>query len=182
VRQGKLLPYLAGGADTPPGGDRTSAYCHWNHDTSWSRRFSHREAERLICSNLGVVARRPDLSPRRLEGMRLTLGDPDGRAQWLKVYSDRGAYAVRGDAIRWLFGTGRPGRSGLRSTAFEMSLERRAGSRPDAYIFEGVGHGHGIGLCQWGSRGRAAAGQKAEEILAAYYPGTAIVDLRDEPQ
>jgi stage II sporulation protein D len=182
VRQGKLLPYLAGGADTPQGGDRTLAYCSREHDMSWSKRLSHAEAERLVCANLGVVARRPDLSPRRLSGMLLTRAESTGRAQWLKVYTDRGAYGVRGDAVRWLFGTGRPGRRGLRSTAFDITLERRSGSAPSAYVFEGVGHGHGIGLCQWGCRGRAAAGQKAEEILAAYYPGAIIAHLRDERQ
>ncbi len=39
--------------------------------------------------------------------------------------------------------------------------------------------GHGIGLCQWGARGRARAGQTAEEILAAYYPGAMVADLSE---
>ncbi len=41
-------------------------------------------------------------------------------------------------------------------------------------LFVGRGFGHGVGLCQWGARGRAIAGQRAEEILAAYYLGTTV--------
>ena len=41
-------------------------------------------------------------------------------------------------------------------------------------VFEGHGWGHGVGLCQWGARGRAAAGQSAEQIVAAYYQGVSL--------
>ncbi len=36
---------------------------------------------------------------------------------------------------------------------------------------EGVGLGHGVGLCQQGAIGRARAGQGVMEILEAYFPG-----------
>ena len=36
--------------------------------------------------------------------------------------------------------------------------------------FEGRGWGHGVGLCQWGARGRALAGQNYKQILETYYP------------
>lgn len=48
------------------------------------------------------------------------------------------------------------------------------GDPAQTFSFEGRGWGHGVGFCQWGARGRALAGQSAEEILAAYYPGTSI--------
>ena len=40
--------------------------------------------------------------------------------------------------------------------------------------FYGRGTGHGVGLSQYGARGRALAGQDAPTILAHYYPGTTI--------
>jgi len=43
-----------------------------------------------------------------------------------------------------------------------------------ALVFEGKGWGHGVGLCQWGARGRALAGQTGEQIVAAYYTGTTV--------
>jgi SpoIID/LytB domain protein len=38
--------------------------------------------------------------------------------------------------------------------------------------FYGRGYGHGVGLSQYGARGRAMAGQDATTILAHYYAGT----------
>ncbi len=46
--------------------------------------------------------------------------------------------------------------------------------------FEGRGHGHGVGFCQWGARGQALAGRTAAEILAHYYPGSELKRIRDE--
>jgi stage II sporulation protein D len=40
--------------------------------------------------------------------------------------------------------------------------------------FYGRGYGHGVGMSQYGARGRALAGQTAEAILAHYYAGTTI--------
>lgn len=42
------------------------------------------------------------------------------------------------------------------------------------FQLEGHGVGHGVGMCQWGARGRAQAGITAEQILQAYFPGTTI--------
>ncbi len=40
--------------------------------------------------------------------------------------------------------------------------------------FYGRGYGHGVGLSQYGARGRALAGQSAADILAHYYANTTI--------
>lgn len=41
-------------------------------------------------------------------------------------------------------------------------------------VVEGRGHGHGVGLCQWGARGQALAGRTHLEILQHYYPGAEV--------
>lgn len=174
VRQGKILPYLRGGSDTDPWG---AAYCARGHNVGWTKHFSFAEASRLVAANLPTVRADPSLSPGPLEWLRPIAGRPGGRVQWLEVKTREGAFLVRGDSIRWLFGSGFAGPEGLRSTAFSLSVEEDAAGRPRAFTFEGKGHGHGIGLCQWGARGRAEAGQSAAEILAAYYPGAEIVSL-----
>ncbi|MFB3883441.1 MAG: SpoIID/LytB domain-containing protein [Armatimonadota bacterium] len=173
VRQGKLLPYLVGEPDSD-GGD---AYCGRDHDVTWTRRYSRAEAEKLVRANLATVLSDPGVRPGKLNGLELVADPATGRAQWLKVLTANGTYQVRGDATRWLFGSGRPGPAGLRSTAFGLATKTDASGRPTAFVFTGRGHGHGIGLCQWGSRGRAMAGQTAEEIVAAYYRGATVVDL-----
>ncbi|HEY2250306.1 MAG TPA: SpoIID/LytB domain-containing protein [Planctomycetaceae bacterium] len=42
----------------------------------------------------------------------------------------------------------------------------------------GRGHGHGVGLCQWGSRGQALEGRSCDQILQYYYPGSTIATRR----
>jgi stage II sporulation protein D len=44
----------------------------------------------------------------------------------------------------------------------------------DELVFEGTGAGHGVGLCQWCAKGRAAGGETAAQILARAYPGTTL--------
>ncbi|HET7727577.1 MAG TPA: SpoIID/LytB domain-containing protein [Candidatus Limnocylindrales bacterium] len=45
---------------------------------------------------------------------------------------------------------------------------------PAAITFHGRGYGHGVGMSQYGARGRALAGQDTPEILAHYFPGTTV--------
>lgn len=49
-----------------------------------------------------------------------------------------------------------------------------------AITFAGQGAGHGVGLDQWGARGRALAGQSTAQILAAYYAGTTLAQQGDD--
>jgi stage II sporulation protein D len=44
-------------------------------------------------------------------------------------------------------------------------------------VLQGVGRGHGIGLCQAGAKAMAEAGADFREILAHYYPNTVIITL-----
>lgn len=48
----------------------------------------------------------------------------------------------------------------------------------NGFLFRGKGNGHGLGMSQWGARGRAASGQDYRKILSTYYTGTRI-DTRD---
>ncbi len=49
----------------------------------------------------------------------------------------------------------------------------------DVVHFEGRGHGHCVGFCQWGARGQALAGRSALDIIRHYYHGVEIVRLRE---
>ena len=70
---------------------------------------------------------------------------------------------VSATALR--FGIGRAlGWDRVRSDAYDL------GMRNDALVFDGRGHGHGVGLCQAGSTEMAAKGKSTREILAFYFP------------
>lgn len=45
---------------------------------------------------------------------------------------------------------------------------------PTSFTFDGGGFGHGVGMSQYGALGRAQAGHGAADILAAYFPGSAL--------
>jgi stage II sporulation protein D len=47
-------------------------------------------------------------------------------------------------------------------------------SPPEPIVFYGRGYGHGVGMSQYGARGRALVGQDAATILAHYYQGTTL--------
>jgi SpoIID/LytB domain protein len=47
----------------------------------------------------------------------------------------------------------------------------------DTVTFAGRGYGHGVGMSQYGARGRALDGQDAATILAHYYAGTTLSPL-----
>ena len=44
-------------------------------------------------------------------------------------------------------------------------------------VFEGLGWGHGVGLCQWGAYFMAKQGFSYQDILKFYYPGSVISSL-----
>jgi len=44
-------------------------------------------------------------------------------------------------------------------------------------LFDGRGHGHGVGFCQWGASGQGQVGKSALQILQHYYPGSRVVLL-----
>jgi SpoIID/LytB domain protein len=48
---------------------------------------------------------------------------------------------------------------------------------PASITVYGRGYGHGVGLSQYGAKGRAVDGQSAETILAHYYAGTSIATI-----
>lgn len=63
----------------------------------------------------------------------------------------------------------------IRSANLDVTLNRGA-----AY-FEGLGWGHGVGLCQWGSylMSKRNPKQKVEEVLKFYYPGSKIKNIKE---
>jgi stage II sporulation protein D len=58
------------------------------------------------------------------------------------------------------------------SSFFEIRAEG------DAFVmYNGRGHGHGIGMSQWGAQNLAKEGRTHEEILAFFYPGSSLQEL-----
>lgn len=56
----------------------------------------------------------------------------------------------------------------IKSTLFSVQLN---GAQ---VVFTGRGHGHGVGMCQWGASSMARSGRDFREILKHYYPAARL--------
>ena len=107
-----------------------------------------------------------------VRAVRVASRGRSGRIGTLVLSTDGGEVPVRAAALRgWL--RGRRGGS-LASTYFAVEHATHDGGQVASLRLRGVGHGHGVGMCQWGAIGRARAGQDARTILQHYYPGTVV--------
>ena len=111
---------------------------------------------------------------RRLDDLEITEQDAAGRAVHVTLHGAR-TVAVRGERLRSMINASLGPRA-IKSTRFTV---RRNGRK---LLFEGRGFGHGVGLCQTGALARARAGHSPRDIIAHYYPGTAVDDWRRLPR
>jgi len=168
------VPHLQPISDRIPG--TTDRYwCDQSGTFRWSRTFSQRDLNAVVARYLRQYAPAPS-SPGAVRSLRPGPRTQSGRLASVTVATDRGRYVVRGNDMRYVFRASN-GRI-LNSTFVSVSTPGGGG-----VTFQGNGNGHGIGMCQWGAIGRARAGHTAQQILAAYYPGTALarIDLTHLP-
>lgn len=92
-----------------------------------------------------------------------------GVVKQVLIKGTAGEKTLKGDAIRSKLG-------GLRSNLFVVEPKMGTDGLPEFFIFTGGGWGHGIGMCQSGAAGMAAAGFSTADILAHYYPGTELTE------
>ncbi|MBM3249357.1 MAG: SpoIID/LytB domain-containing protein [Candidatus Omnitrophica bacterium] len=90
-----------------------------------------------------------------------------GRVKELLVSSVLGDIKVPAKDFRHLIGP-----NIIRSNNFSVIVLK------DHAVFEGLGWGHGAGLCQWGAYFMAKQGYSAEQILKHYYPQTDVKTFR----
>lgn len=103
----------------------------------------------------------------RIEAVRVAERWPSGRAKSVAVRGADGEKSLSGVLWREALGP-----NVVKSTLFEL---RESG---DDIVLVGSGHGHGVGMSQWGARGMAARGASHRDILAAFYPGATLESAR----
>ena len=133
--------------------ERESTWIHW------VRRFTGAELMEKLrerdASRKGTAVRSLDVLSR----------GASGRAARVRVTTDRESFELSGLEIRFALT--------LPESLFTLVTGRDEKGAP-VHTFYGRGWGHGVGLCQTGTYGMALAGRSCAEILAAYYPGTAL--------
>lgn len=165
---GERIPYLVSSPDTDETGQ---AWCRASRYMDWTQTWSVDALSAIAKRNMASAGVRSAPPFRTITGFDVRGRYEDGRIRQLDLKTDRGIIPLRGDKTRWALkpapGTGRI----LESARFDIEINAgRVTAR-------GNGFGHGIGMCQMGALGRAAAGQSYAQILQAYYPGTELARL-----
>ena len=161
-------PYLRSAPDVAGNG---VAYCSISPRYHWREEWNGETLRATLGRHLTQLAG----GSERIDGItdvRVTQRSASGRVDQLAIRAGGSELRVDGQSnIRQALRT--PAGDLLRSTAFTI-VATRAGNKITNLVIDGMGAGHGVGLCQWGAVGRARAGQGYEQILAAYYPGTRL--------
>lgn len=126
---------------------RPCEYCAGSRWSAWQAEIPKQD----LCARLGV---------KDVSGLAIVEKTPGIHA--LRIQA--GGKSWNGLDFRLAVGPDR-----LFSTAFDVE------DRGASYLFRGRGYGHGVGLCQVGSRGMAELGYEASDILNYYYPSAEIL-------
>jgi stage II sporulation protein D len=151
---GADLPYLRGVACT---------YCSASPDYRWTRTLPIVNLSNAFTSAAGTIG--------TLQSISVSAADASGRAKSIRLQGSTASVEVSGSDFRRLLGP-----SVVRSLLIR-SITVNPGDQAQAagtITIEGSGRGHGVGLCQWGSRGLASEGRSARDILSFYFPGIQI--------
>jgi SpoIID/LytB domain protein len=150
--------------ETPQAYCRGSDYVHPAH-FRWTRYIPASDLEERINRSIKIG---------KLLGLQTLKRARSGHLNSVKVLGSRDSRVVTKEfSLRGLLGDG-----SQRSALFVVDTDVDKNGRPKAFTFYGGGWGHGVGMCQSGAMGRAQAGQSYADILAAYYPGIELGNLR----
>ena len=121
----------------------------------WEYFLSYDEAaERLNLAGLNVG------SIYAIQGRSFS---PTGRVLRIAIASDHGTIELPANHFRCILDA-----TQIKSTYFSIIPEATG------VLLKGEGHGHGVGMSQWGANQMAKAGYSHLEILKHYYPGVEL--------
>lgn len=102
-----------------------------------------------------------------LKSLRIGARDAAGFVRTFLVRSGRESVVVNAAQLRGALGAGE-----MKSVRIRSASTRRQGVE-----FVGGGSGHGVGLCQWGTRLQAEKGRDYAKILSFYFPGSDLSEV-----
>ena len=141
----------------PPNGEGLiGVECDWCRESPkyrWSRSLPLAEVERRLGVATGSIER---ISPRR---------DRFGHSLAFDVLGSHGTRTIPGQELRRLWNAKATADADRLPSSWLLELDAARGM----LNVQGAGFGHGVGMCQWGAAGLAAAGRDWRTILHHYY-------------
>jgi SpoIID/LytB domain protein len=140
---------------------------------AYSRPSSTRTASSYrwtVALDPAAVAGNPEVPSKfgKLEAIEIHARGRSGRATHATLHGSKDKVELHGELrIRKALG-------GLKSSMFVVAKQRDEFGR---FVLHGGGHGHGVGLCQHGAMGMAAAGMSYGPILHHYYRDSKLIRL-----
>ena len=132
-------------------------FCWKSRHYRWNGEFPKAEIEKKLAAH-GIKA-------AGLKGVSLGEKDATGRVKFFILSTAAGPLALHSNDFRlWI------SPQKLKST-WILSVDKIKGG----YHFRGRGWGHGVGLCQFGTKQLGEMGYSAPRILNYYYPGAQLV-------
>ena len=129
----------------------TSPYCNGCKHYAWEYSIS--------AADLASKLKAAGYNPGNAAPLQITKRFNSGRVAEIKI----GSATLTGEQLRKAVGY-----DVIKSTRFSVSL---SGS---VYTFKGNGWGHGVGMCQWCTKGMADQGITHEKMLEHFYPGAKL--------
>lgn len=122
----------------------------------------------------GIIRERSGVDYGMILEIKAVHRGPSGRIDRLKITGTKKTFIIGKELeIRRTLSM-----SHLYSSAFiVVPGEADSSGVPSSWTFNGIGWGHGVGLCQIGAAVMASEGYGYEEILEFYFPGSRIVKL-----
>lgn len=160
--------YLRSVADVDATG---RAYCSPSPRFRWRQAWTAGELRRAVQRGLSEIGSEMAGPVARVRDVRIAERTASGRVGRLVIALANRNVSVESPRVRQVLRS--PDGELLRSTLFSLRVTG-SGSDVNGLVAEGSGAGHGVGFCQWGAIGRARAGQRYDDIIAAYYPGTRL--------
>lgn len=143
----------------PPLKGVTCRFCQGSPHLQWHAVLPLEEIEEEL-SSTGYAG------CKNIKTIKVSGKDASGRLTNLGIITDKKEIIISAKDFRNTVGP-----NIIKSTNFSLSLVSR-----DA-VFEGIGWGHGVGMCQWGAYFMAKQGFNYKQILSLYYPHTDVKTL-----
>jgi stage II sporulation protein D (peptidoglycan lytic transglycosylase) len=167
VFAGADRPYLRSIRDVDDAG---RPWCAVSPRFRWQESWTGEALARTLRENLPSAGGSGELA-RSVQDLQIVDRTATGRVAHLLIRGRAGSLTVSGVVARLLLRSADGGM--LRSASFNLQLTR-SGGKIVRLVADGVGAGHGVGMCQWGALARSRAGFSYGDILSAYFPGTQI--------
>jgi stage II sporulation protein D len=164
----RARPYLRPVSDASGGG---RYYCDISPRFRWREEWDGPKLRAILSRTLPAVTPLSGDGMQRITDISVTRKTRSGRVGELRIVFERGDIRIPGSDVRAVL---RPDADRwLQSAAFQVTVSKADGEVTQL-VAAGAGSGHGVGMCQWGSIGRARAGQDYRKILSTYFPGTKL--------